>query len=67
MAAIDATAHSLVLASGQELEYQKVLLATGGRNRRLQIPGAELPGIYYLRTVAECDAIKREAWRAAAQ
>jgi 3-phenylpropionate/trans-cinnamate dioxygenase ferredoxin reductase subunit len=59
--AIDATAHSLVLGSGRELEYQKVLIATGGRNRRLQIPGAELPGIYYLRTVAECDAIKREA------
>jgi 3-phenylpropionate/trans-cinnamate dioxygenase ferredoxin reductase subunit len=59
--AIDATAHSLVLASGRELEYQKILIATGGRNRQLRIPGAELPGIYYLRTVAECDAIKREA------
>src|SRR5215472_2169474 len=59
--AIDPTAHSLVLASGRSLEYQKVLIATGGRNRRLRIPGAELPGIYYLRTVAECDAIKREA------
>jgi 3-phenylpropionate/trans-cinnamate dioxygenase ferredoxin reductase subunit len=59
--AIDATAHSLTLGSGRELEYQKVLIATGGRNRRLQIPGAELPGIYYLRTLAECDAIKHEA------
>ena len=59
--AIDATAHSLALGSGRELEYQKILIATGGRNRRLQIPGAELPGIYYLRTVAECDAIRREA------
>jgi 3-phenylpropionate/trans-cinnamate dioxygenase ferredoxin reductase component len=59
--AIDVTAHSLALRSGQELEYQKVLIATGGRNRRLRIPGAELPGIHYLRTVAECDAIKREA------
>ena len=58
---VDATAHSLVLASGRELEYQKILIATGGRNRQLRIPGAELPGIYYLRTVAECDAIKREA------
>jgi 3-phenylpropionate/trans-cinnamate dioxygenase ferredoxin reductase subunit len=59
--AIDATAHSLALGPGREVEYQKVLIATGGRNRRLQIPGAQLPGIYYLRTVAECDAIKREA------
>jgi 3-phenylpropionate/trans-cinnamate dioxygenase ferredoxin reductase component len=59
--AIDATAHSLALESGREMEYQKLLMATGGRNRRLRIPGAELPGIYYLRTVAECDAIKHEA------
>ena len=59
--AIDPAAHRLVLDSGRELEYQKVLIATGGQNRRLAIPGAELPGIHYLRTVAECDAIKREA------
>ena len=59
--AIDATAHRLALGSGRELEYQKALITTGGRNRRLRIPGAELPGIYYLRTVEECDAIKREA------
>ncbi len=59
--AIDAAAHMLVLDSGRELGYLKVLIATGGRNRRLEIPGAELPGIYYLRTVADCDAIKREA------
>jgi 3-phenylpropionate/trans-cinnamate dioxygenase ferredoxin reductase component len=59
--AVDAAAHNVVLDSGQELEYQRVLIATGGRNRRLDVPGAELPGIHHLRTVAECDAIKREA------
>jgi 3-phenylpropionate/trans-cinnamate dioxygenase ferredoxin reductase component len=59
--AVDPAAHTLALGSGQQLGYQKLLLATGGTNRRLRIPGAELPGIYYLRTVAECDAIKREA------
>jgi 3-phenylpropionate/trans-cinnamate dioxygenase ferredoxin reductase component len=59
--ALDAAAHTLTLGSGQELDYGKVLIATGGRNRRLELPGAELPGIHYLRTVAECDAIKREA------
>ena len=58
--AMDPAAHALTLASGQKLEYQKVLIATGGQNRRLRIPGAELPGIHYLRTVAECDAIKSE-------
>jgi len=59
--AIDPAAHTLALASGQELGYQKVLIATGGQNRRLRLPGGELAGIHYLRTVAECDAIKSEA------
>ncbi|MGH3233378.1 MAG: FAD-dependent oxidoreductase, partial [Streptosporangiaceae bacterium] len=61
VAGVDPAAHTVVLGSGEELSYQKVLIATGGRNRRLGIPGAELPGIHYLRTVAECDAIKQEA------
>ncbi len=51
----------MVLGSGQELRYQQALIATGGRNRRLGVPGAGLPGIHYLRTVADCDAIKSEA------
>jgi 3-phenylpropionate/trans-cinnamate dioxygenase ferredoxin reductase component len=61
VAAVDAVAHTVVLDSGQEVEYRKVLIATGGRNRRLELPGAELPGIRYLRTAAESDAIKHEA------
>jgi 3-phenylpropionate/trans-cinnamate dioxygenase ferredoxin reductase subunit len=59
--AVDPAAHAVSLASGEQLGYAKVLIATGGRNRRLGIPGASLPGIHYLRTKAECDAIKQEA------
>jgi 3-phenylpropionate/trans-cinnamate dioxygenase ferredoxin reductase component len=59
--AVDAAAHAVVLGSGEELRYQKVLIATGGRNRRLDVPGAQLHGVHYLRTVADCDAIKSEA------
>src|SRR5215471_5958081 len=59
--AVDPAAHTVTLASGEELGYGKVLIVTGGRNRRLGVPGADLPGIHYLRTLAECDAIKREA------
>lgn len=58
---IDADAHRVLLSSGQEVEYQKILIATGGRKRRIEIPGADLPGLHYLRTVADCDAIKGEA------
>ena len=61
VAAVDPAARTVTLDPGGELGYQKLLIATGGRNRRLRIPGADLPGLHYLRTVAECDAIKQEA------
>ncbi len=61
VASVDVAAHAVLLESGQELEYQKLLIASGGRNRRLDIPGGQLAGIHYLRTVAECEAIKQEA------
>jgi 3-phenylpropionate/trans-cinnamate dioxygenase ferredoxin reductase subunit len=58
---VDAAAHTVTLDSGEQLGYDRVLIATGGRNRRLRLPGADLPGLHYLRTVAECDAIKQAA------
>jgi 3-phenylpropionate/trans-cinnamate dioxygenase ferredoxin reductase subunit len=61
VASIDAAAHTLALDSGEQLGFQKLLIATGGRNRHLGVEGSELEGIHQLRTVAECDAIKREA------
>ena len=63
VAAVDVAAHTVTLDSGAELRYEKVLIATGGRNRRIRADGAGLPGIHYLRTVAECDSIKQEAVR----
>jgi 3-phenylpropionate/trans-cinnamate dioxygenase ferredoxin reductase subunit len=61
VAAVDADAHTVVLESGEEIEYEKLLIATGGRNRQIDVPGAELEGIHQLRTLAECEAIKSEA------
>jgi 3-phenylpropionate/trans-cinnamate dioxygenase ferredoxin reductase component len=63
VAAVDPAAHTVTLDSGAEIRYEKVLIATGGRNRRIEADGADLPGIHYLRTVAQCDAIKQEAVR----
>jgi 3-phenylpropionate/trans-cinnamate dioxygenase ferredoxin reductase component len=58
---IDAAARNVVLDSGEELAYEKLLIATGGRNRRLGVPGTDLGGILQLRTLAECEALKGEA------
>lgn len=57
-AAIDAKAHTVRDASGASHTYQKLLLATGGTPRRLPIPGGELPGISYFRTVADYHALR---------
>ncbi len=42
------------------MSYDKLLVATGGRNRRLPIPGLDLEGVYDLRTVADCERIRAE-------
>ena len=57
---IDKDRHRIEL-DHDSLEYSKLLLATGGRNRKLDVPGTDLQGVYQLRTVADSDAIKRDA------
>jgi 3-phenylpropionate/trans-cinnamate dioxygenase ferredoxin reductase subunit len=58
---VDTAIKQLRLASGATLDYDKLVLCTGGRNRNLAVTGANLPGVYQLRTVAECDAIRQVA------
>lgn len=48
------------LENGERIPYDKVLIATGVRNRSLPVPGADLPGIYSLRDVADADVIRQE-------
>jgi len=55
---LDAEKRRLELAGGERLEFDNVLIATGGRNRRFPIPGIDLPGVYDLRTVADADRIR---------
>jgi 3-phenylpropionate/trans-cinnamate dioxygenase ferredoxin reductase component len=58
--AIDRQAHSLRLYDGTSLSYAKLALTTGGHPRRLSVPGAALPGVHYVRTIADIDALKQE-------
>ena len=56
---IDAGASRVTLDDGRQLEYDKLLLTTGAEPRRIPVPGSELDGIYYLRTLADCDMLRR--------
>ena len=58
---IDPEAKLLELERGGPLPYDRLLVTTGGRNRRPPIPGLELEGVLQLRTVEESDAIRAAA------
>src|SRR5205823_13971072 len=59
--AVDPSAREVRLAAAAPLPFDQLLIATGGRNRRLPTPGADLAGVLSLRTVSDCDAIKNAA------
>ncbi len=58
VSAIDADGSRVSFDSDDELAYDKLLLTTGAEPRRLSIPGADLDGIYYLRTLDDCDVLR---------
>jgi 3-phenylpropionate/trans-cinnamate dioxygenase ferredoxin reductase subunit len=55
---IDPAGHQVTLSNGRQLGYAKLMLATGSSPRRLEIPGAELDGVLYLRRVEDSERIK---------
>jgi 3-phenylpropionate/trans-cinnamate dioxygenase ferredoxin reductase component len=55
---IDRRAHRLHLASGNWLQYGKLVLATGGRPRRLTVPGSDLKGLHYMRSIADVEMLR---------
>lgn len=56
--AIDRSAGQLSLNTGDALPYDKLALCTGARPRRLPTPGADLAGVFYLRTAADVEMIR---------
>jgi 3-phenylpropionate/trans-cinnamate dioxygenase ferredoxin reductase component len=55
---IDRGARKVLLHSGASLEYGHLVLATGARNRLLDIPNANLDGVRYLRTLDDSEALR---------
>jgi 3-phenylpropionate/trans-cinnamate dioxygenase ferredoxin reductase subunit len=55
---IDPSAHDIMLADGSRLGYAKLLLTTGSSPRHLPVPGADLPGVLYLRRVGDSEQLQ---------
>ncbi|GAA3225454.1 NAD(P)/FAD-dependent oxidoreductase [Oerskovia jenensis] len=56
-AAIDVAGHALTLIDGSVLPYTRLLLATGSTPRSFAVPGADLQGVHYLRTIEHADLL----------
>jgi 3-phenylpropionate/trans-cinnamate dioxygenase ferredoxin reductase subunit len=63
---LDPAARAVELDDGQRLAYDRLLLTTGAEPRRLAVPGAELDGVLYLRTVEDSDELRRRMARGGA-
>jgi 3-phenylpropionate/trans-cinnamate dioxygenase ferredoxin reductase subunit len=60
--AVDADAHEVEAADGSRTAYDKLVLATGASPRRSDLPGADLDGVLYLRTLEDSERL-REAFQ----
>ena len=57
---VDLASSQVVLNTGERLGFDRLLLATGAGPRRLPVPGGDLAGVHYLRTLADADALRAE-------
>ena len=58
--AIDRGEKTVRLSTGKILGYDKLMIATGGRARKLSCPGADLKGVHYVRSIRDTDALRPE-------
>ena len=58
---LDLDSKTAVLDIDESIRFEKALIATGGRPVRLEVPGGELEGVHYLRTLDDSEAIAAEA------
>jgi 3-phenylpropionate/trans-cinnamate dioxygenase ferredoxin reductase subunit len=60
VANIDRAGGAIRTGDGTEIGYDKLVLALGSRVRKIPVDGADLPGIHYLRNIADVDAIRED-------
>jgi len=58
VAGIDRPNKQILLDDGEFMSYDKLVLTTGAHVRKLPIPGADLPGVFYLRSISDVEQIK---------
>jgi 3-phenylpropionate/trans-cinnamate dioxygenase ferredoxin reductase component len=58
VSAIDPGGSRVTLEDGRELGFDRLLLTMGAEPRRIQVPGADLDGVHYLRTLEHCETLR---------
>lgn len=58
---IDIGRRLLHLRSGEDLGFEKLIIATGARVKTMDVPGGDLPGVYYLRSLEDSKRIRAHA------
>jgi 3-phenylpropionate/trans-cinnamate dioxygenase ferredoxin reductase subunit len=56
-ARLDTARHSVALDNGEEVSFDRLLLATGALPRHMDVPGADLPNLFYLRTIEDVERL----------
>jgi len=57
---IDTSLKEIVLSDENKINYDQLIIATGSRVRKLNVPGSEKTGIYYLRDLNDANALKKQ-------
>ena len=64
---LDTARRAIGLDSGEEVSFDKLLIATGASPKHLKIPGADLPNVFYLRTIEDADRLRHAIDKAKAE
>jgi 3-phenylpropionate/trans-cinnamate dioxygenase ferredoxin reductase subunit len=64
---VDTARNVITLDNGEEIAFDKLLLATGASPKILKVPGADLPNVFYLRTLDDCDRLHHAIDKAKAE